>query len=232
MVKCERNYRRNHLRWYRITRIKRGGRQRRKKSGEEERKREGGRRKRPALTSRPGYRQVTLAKQPPPHSLSPFPLSLSLFLSCSSFLSSPAISFLFYRANARSSSVIDRNLSLTSLPPGAKILPGHCGLDLWLLRCRRRRCNRRVIVHFLLLFLRSLFLRARFLQHQPACSMIIEPARPPLLDLRRQRSLFTESISEVNAIFIYVLPSCRCSHGANRSRSLWHTNSALNARII
>lgn len=33
----------------------------------------------------------------------------------------------------RSSSVIDRNLSLTSLPPGAKILPGaHHGPDLWL----------------------------------------------------------------------------------------------------
>lgn len=31
------------------------------------------------------------------------------------------------RARTRSSSVIDRNLSLTSLPPGAKILPGPTG---------------------------------------------------------------------------------------------------------
>lgn len=67
----------------------------------------------------------------------------------------------------RSSSVIDRNLSLTSLPPGAKILPGaHHGLDLrLLLLCTvfqpgpvsgQRRDSSEVLL--------------------PACSMIIEAA--------------------------------------------------------
>lgn len=79
VVKCERNYRRNHLRRYRITRIKRRRQGGRGAFGKRERKREtevrgGGRRKRPALTSKSGYRQVTLAKQP----LSSFPLSAVL----------------------------------------------------------------------------------------------------------------------------------------------------------
>lgn len=136
VVKCERNYRRNHLRRYRITRIKRRRQGEEERSGKErERERHRGERRR--STQKAGTNEQvgippgnackatsflisSLRRSPAApsslfFSLAPvfpsffFPLA-RLSLSCSA-------------VRTRSSSVIDRNLSLTSLPPGAKILP-------------------------------------------------------------------------------------------------------------
>lgn len=150
---------------------------------------------------------------------------LSLSLSCST-------------VRTRSSSVIDRNLSLTSLPPGAKILPGALrprpvASPLPSSSSSSRRHS--------LLFARapSLLVSASEIPSASTCMLddnrtsgtaagAVGPAA------RATRSLFTESINEVNAIFIYLVPTCRCSRGtgANRSRSLWHTSSAPNARFV
>lgn len=199
MVKCERNYRRNHLRWYRITCIKRSSRGR-KKSGEEERRRsaqEAGTNEQARIPPGNACKATSFLVSSPTISL-PILLFLSLSLSCSSFLSSPAIFFLFYRANAFIFGHWSQSLA-NELTAGCENLTWSiCDLDLWL-RCHRRRRSCRVIVYFLLLLLRSLFLRARFLRHLPACSMIIEPAGPPLLVLlvqqREQRDLYLQNRS-------------------------------------
>lgn len=106
---------------YRITRIK-GGRIGEWKTEEaKEERRETSKRERPPLTSTPGWcapvansssylRLSPLGADPPR-----LPLPATRALLCPR------------RARTRSSSVIDRNLSLTSLPPGAKILPGPTG---------------------------------------------------------------------------------------------------------
>lgn len=110
----------NHLRWggYRITRIKGGGigwsgrrRKRKKRRGVEAREAAANEHIGPVCTG------GQLLPSCPPSRLSPpgaDPPTRAVLL-CPR------------RARTRSSSVIDRNLSLTSLPPGAKILPGATG---------------------------------------------------------------------------------------------------------
>lgn len=66
------------------------------------------------------YRWATLAKQ----LRSPLPISLTHFYRTVRWSSSSNTRYSVRAVRTRSSSVIDRNLSLTSLPPGAKILPG------------------------------------------------------------------------------------------------------------
>lgn len=119
----------------------------------------------------------------------------------------------------RSSSVIDRNLSLTSLPPGAKILPGahhHHGLDL---RAFSSSALQRSF--------RPGPVSGRSVEIPlPACSMIIEAASgiiawslaPPRYTEKFHvpggtRALFTRSIKTSKTEFSLVIGSgCRrCS---------------------
>lgn len=199
--------------WYRITRIKRGreggkGRSWKRARGREE---EVATRERLALTSNPEYRQVTLAKQPPSSFLTlPFSLRLGLSISLDSIFHPSSSLFLSHSAllsccavRTRSSSVIDRNLSLTSLPPGAKILPGA-------LRPRPAASpspppsswsSSSWSSSFLVLVSSLLLVSPRFLRHLPACSMIIEPAGSPLLapaalvQQRKQYDLYLQNRS-------------------------------------
>lgn len=173
VVKCERNYRRNHLRWYRITRIKRG--------------RDRGRRwRRMQETGTNEHTERCTAGQRLQSNLDLFAYLRCTFLPRVQRRSSRNTRYSVRTVRTRSSSVIDRNLSLTSLPPGAKILPGaQHGPDP---RATRRASLGTVPP-------RPVRPASRFLRRLPACSMIIRPAGSPSLLPRTERP----------AIFIYTI---------------------------